>query len=282
MKIAHFASISTMAALALVVASSLPATANAAFHVADDIVSLNGLASMPADPSDGISLDLGKAGSLNIGLPAADTASSAQLIGGEVTYDNNDGSKTTPVVPADGGLQILTTIEEAGAPTTYEYDFAAQGEPVVLALLEGGGVLVSDSDGVVINLLAAPWAFDATGAAVPTWYSVDGNVLTQHVQHAGAAYPVVADPRLTCDALFCTVVLSKAETQTVASHGGTAAAIMGAACALLGTVVAGALCAAGASWAQGTASDALAQGRCLGVRKFHYVAAATFPVVTAC
>ncbi|WP_282847829.1 DUF4258 domain-containing protein [Microbacterium oxydans] len=39
-----------------------------------------------------------------------------------------------------------------------------------------------------------PWAKDASGASVPTFYGITGSTLTQVVQHQGAAYPVVADP----------------------------------------------------------------------------------------
>lgn len=48
-------------------------------------------------------------------------------------------------------------------------------------------------------MIAPPWAKDANGASLPTWYEVDstGTRLTQHVNTAGAAYPIAADPRLT-------------------------------------------------------------------------------------
>jgi len=47
--------------------------------------------------------------------------------------------------------------------------------------------------------IAPPWARDAHGTSLPTWYVLDqsGRVLTQHVDTAGATYPIAADPRLT-------------------------------------------------------------------------------------
>ena len=45
-----------------------------------------------------------------------------------------------------------------------------------------------------VATLASPWAHDAKGKTIKTWYEIKGHTLTQVVKHAGAAYPVTADP----------------------------------------------------------------------------------------
>ncbi len=81
----------------------------------------------------------------------------------------------------------------ASEPTQYEYSLSLP-EGASLEAISDGSVAVVGSDGIVIGLFAAPWAKDATGAAVPTHYEIEGTALTQVVQHGSAAYPVVADP----------------------------------------------------------------------------------------
>jgi hypothetical protein len=69
-------------------------------------------------------------------------------------------------------------------------------EELKLTLENRGGMTVSDSTGNFVNTILAPWAKDANGKNLPTSYSVSGDVVTQHVDPKGAAFPVVADPRL--------------------------------------------------------------------------------------
>jgi len=158
---------------------------------------------------------------------------------------------------ANAGYAVITG---ANAPTAYRFAFTVDGKPAVLRLVEGGGVDVLDAAGTLVNSIAPAWAKDATGAALPSSYSVSGNVLTQSVAHAGAAYPVVADPRLRCDSLWCTLELTRAETRAVAAN----VLSLGGPCALMGpgapvcvTVLAG-------GWAM--ANIALGQGKCIGYR----------------
>jgi hypothetical protein len=54
-----------------------------------------------------------------------------------------------------------------------------------------------DKQGTVKVEFEAAWVQDASGVAVPTHYSVDGNTLTQVVEHKdldNVSYPIVADP----------------------------------------------------------------------------------------
>ena len=51
-----------------------------------------------------------------------------------------------------------------------------------------------ESDDRLVAHISAPFAWDAEGATVPSRLSVAGDVITLHVEHAGAAYPVQADP----------------------------------------------------------------------------------------
>jgi len=83
-----------------------------AVSAADSTVSVGGGVSvdLASDASDGILIDSPTAGELEIGLPFADTAQDATVVDGVIVYDNNNGSSTTPLVHADGSVQILTTI----------------------------------------------------------------------------------------------------------------------------------------------------------------------------
>ncbi len=59
-----------------------------------------------------------------------------------------------------------------------------------------GSASVSDSNGVQISQIQAPWATDANGTSVPTYFNTDGQALTQHIgfHGGGYAFPVKADP----------------------------------------------------------------------------------------
>jgi len=143
----------------------------------------------------------------SIGIPT--TGAPAQQHAGlnAVSYDNEDGSATVSSTRDDGSVVIGTTIDGTSAPTEYSYPVAVDGAPAELTVEDDGSVTVADTAGDVITHFLTPWAVDAAGTNVPTRYEVHGNVLTQVVEHANAAYPVVADP--TSSKYFKKVVIDK-------------------------------------------------------------------------
>lgn len=134
---------------------------------------------------------------LQVGLPFADEASDAVAVDSSaVAFDNGNGSTTLPVVHEDGSVQIFTIIDSADAPTRYDYDVSTP-DGGTLTELENGAILVTAADGAFVGVIAPPWAKDASGTEVPTRYVIEGNKITQVVEHAeGTQYPVVADPWL--------------------------------------------------------------------------------------
>ncbi len=158
-------------------------------------VAENAVVGVPMDPSEGISFAVAD-GTAAILLPFGAEASEAeQLAPGIVQFDNNNGSSTVPVVMQNGDLQINTVIEGPASPTRYEY----------VIELPAGGELVESADGVIIAMngegeflfaIGTPWARDAAGKELATHYELEGNLLTQVVDHSGGdvSYPVVADP----------------------------------------------------------------------------------------
>lgn len=138
----------------------------------------------------------GPNGDLQVSLPFADEASDAITSSGVPEFDNNNGSTTVPIVRDDGSVQILTVIDNADAPTRYDYEITVS-EGGTMEVQEGGVILITDKDGDFVGAVAPAWAKDSNGASLPTRYEITGNVLTQVVEHsAGTAYPVVADPWL--------------------------------------------------------------------------------------
>lgn len=115
--------------------------------------------------------------------------------GAEVAvFDNGNASWTVPVVKDAGAVQITTVIENSTAPLEYPYEFGNTGASQFL-ILDDGAVVLVDPAGMVTGWVGVPWAKDATGVDVPTWYEVRGTTLVQVVAHNdGFTYPIVADP----------------------------------------------------------------------------------------
>lgn len=146
---------------------------------------------VPRDLSDGVGLD-----ALTIDLPNADAAKNATGVAeGTVAYPAANGSANAVQVTDDGGVRMLTVIDNTSAATEYKYDVSIPNGGNI-ALLPDGGAEVTDSDGEVLAVVNTPWAKDAAGMKLNTYYTTDGQSLVQHVEHnvAGVTYPVVADP----------------------------------------------------------------------------------------
>ena len=179
---------------------------------------------------------------------------------GLAVYGNTADSSIALSKASTGGNAGYAVITGPDAPTTYRFAFAVDGEPAVLRPTDGGGVDVLSANGTLVNSVAPAWAKDASGADVATSYSVSGNVLVQSVSHEGAAYPVVADPRVRCDSLWCTLELSRGETRSLAAnvlYAGGPCAVLGGGAPVCVTVLTGA-------WAM--ASIAISRGQCVGYR----------------
>jgi hypothetical protein len=100
-----------------------------------------------------------------------------------------------------GSAQVLITIAEEASPEDYSFELSLNGQPALAEVLVDGSVIVTDSNGQFGAYLPAPWARDARGRGIPTHYVVEGNVLTQVVEHRsnGYEYPLTADPWLGID-----------------------------------------------------------------------------------
>lgn len=156
----------------------------------------------------------------------------------------------------------FVVLQNSRAPQTYS--FTVGGPGTTLELLDSGEVLVMDQAGVPINFLAAPWARDANGVELRTSYSVEGNVVTQHVDTAGAAFPVVADPTTGCGLGWCSVYFNREETKGIAAGGATAVGAITAGCALVNKIL-GAACAIASGTIVAFAQGADANGNCIGI-----------------
>ena len=156
----------------------------------------NGYVSVPNSPAASVNITPLAEGvpDLAVSLPQLEGAASARLSDdGTVVYTSEDAASLAVQPLADGGTRFLSVLEDHSAPSAYDYVF----EGAQLELLDDGSVSVTQ-DGAETARIDAPWALDAEGAAVPTHYEVNGDTLTQVVDHAvaGFSYPITADPHV--------------------------------------------------------------------------------------
>lgn len=122
------------------------------------------------------------------------------LAGGQVLKLLRDGRVAIEPATAEArpdrtkGKQSATPLRRSAPEDESLTKASAQLDRSRTALAGAG----REINGFLVAVLAAPWAKDANGRAVPTSLSVDGDVITMHVLHRNGhfAYPILADPDL--------------------------------------------------------------------------------------
>lgn len=154
---------------------------------------------VPLEPGEDIII--GREGQqIGIGLPFAENAQPVETKSDSiVAFDNGNGSDTASLLHDDGSVQITTILKDASAPSRYEYSLDVPTDATV-AQDVNGLVTITGSDGETLGMIAPAWAKDSNGNAVNTWYEVNGDQITQVVEHDGMnSYPIVADPFMGID-----------------------------------------------------------------------------------
>lgn len=92
------------------------------------------------------------------------------------------------------GMRAVIHIDSPRAPERYEFEIG--GDAVALEPTPDGGVVALDTNGNVLAVAPAPWAIDADGTHVPTYFEIEDTTLYQVIEHRNGnhAYGIVADP----------------------------------------------------------------------------------------
>lgn len=125
------------------------------------------------------------------GKPQADST------GKNVVLRGNDDDTSFMVSSQHGVTSIRQILESPSSSPRITYD--AVGIDHIEINDDGGASLYTESDDgsyTTVGYVAEPWAYDANGVSVDTWFETDGRSLTQVVDHTSKsyAYPIMADP----------------------------------------------------------------------------------------
>ena len=97
-------------------------------------------------------------------------------------------------VTNEGGGAFRTLIHIPTPESNGEFEFSFSDDPILTSLPDGG-IAIRDYKGDILGTLDKPWAIDATGASVKTWYEIRQSTIVQHVAPTSSTqFPVVADP----------------------------------------------------------------------------------------
>ncbi|MDM4722135.1 hypothetical protein QTQ03_22015 [Micromonospora sp. WMMA1363] len=133
-------------------------------------------------------------GDLKLYLPETGTGKAEQTRDGTVVRPGTDTSTAVQVL-ADGAVRAMVVLDNADAPTSYPFRFDLPEGLVLRASATDGSIDMVTTDGAMVaGKINAPWAQDAAGRSLHTWYELNGSTVTQHIDTTGATFPVVADP----------------------------------------------------------------------------------------
>lgn len=126
---------------------------------------------------------------------------------GSVVFTGKHFSQT--VITTTEGVRINSVLENDSSPERIEHDLTLpNGSRLVtveelrelrsdtIPSSEDGKLFIIDENNDVLVAVSAPWAFDASGHPVETFYSVEDSKLVQTILHNKKSYdyPIVADP----------------------------------------------------------------------------------------
>ena len=146
---------------------------------------------VPVDPADGIEIDFA-ASALDAVIVPLDDDLTDFVRTGDVAVADGLHYATIAQPLEGGGFRLGVEIDDAST-STLSYDIDLGSELSVVQRVDGGFDFLA-GDGTVQGGLAAPWAVDATGAAVPVRYDLEGSVLTRTLEYdAATTFPVVTN-----------------------------------------------------------------------------------------
>lgn len=229
--------------------------------------------SLPAHASGEVTLS-SNGRTFGMGIPYGANASSAQSVDHATTVYSGGAPDVTIAAQADStGAREAMVITGATAPKTYVFPLTLPvGASLVANPDHSYTILEQVTSGVAVQLgtIDAPWAKDASGNAVPTDFSLQGNSLVQTVRFTNSAtFPVVADPHIDWGWVTGTMYFNKTETKVAATVAGFQTFLDVVYLFLIGTgigsIAAAIIYVSEASIAY-TAASAWASGRCLYIR----------------
>ena len=200
---------------------------------------------IPVDPAAGVDLVSATGVQVSIDLPGGARADDA-VVTDQATVVYTDALPAASIAVQaldDGGLRALVAIEGPSAPTEYRFPFDMPDNGR-LELEPDGSVAVLDAGGIPLGTVSRPWAHDAGGRDVPTFYSLDGATIVQHVSHEGFEYPVVADPEWSWGWVSGTIYFTRAETRNMRDAAAVASFAAGSCLWIAWTGLGAAVCAA--------------------------------------
>ena len=133
-------------------------------------------------------------GTARPGVQVRDDAKSVTVSSGGFAHTITAKDRRNSVVRglADGG-QVITVLR-SGSTARYELGLA----PGWQLYAAGAGYQITKPGTDLTGVVEAPWAVDATGRALKTWYETSSDQeLVQHVDTTDAQYPITLDPKLT-------------------------------------------------------------------------------------
>lgn len=130
------------------------------------------------------------------GISVSRSLSSATVNKSGLTVNVAAEGATADVTVLSDGARIMSLLDEGDSDATFTVELPANTS---LVADNEGFLIVGDAGGtkLVLGAIETPWAVDADGTQLATSYTLNGTVLTQHVQTQGAKYPIVADPTIT-------------------------------------------------------------------------------------
>jgi hypothetical protein len=126
----------------------------------------------------------------SIGIPSIENQ---KVISTEGQIVHNSEKIDIIIQPIEGGIRQVVNIKNSEAPKAYQFPIELS-RGYNMKINTRGGVDIINNSGQIESGILPPWAKDAEGKDIKTWYTLDGNILTQHIDTTNAIYPILADP----------------------------------------------------------------------------------------
>ena len=129
---------------------------------------------------------------MTVWVPKSKNISTMQTIKWQIISANNNFDVVIQSI--DGGMRYVLNIHSNKADKYYDFPMELP-TGYILTQDPSGAVLIKDISGKIYTSIWKPWAKDANGNEIKTWYTIKDSTLRQYVDFdKNTVFPIVADP----------------------------------------------------------------------------------------